>query len=100
MRDMVGTPRPEYPQFGVALSLIGALAPEEVAALLRRRLLTLTAQAGELRAGTRSTAAGGLPWPFAVEEEYRLAVLEAERRFVARLVEALPAGGGLSAEQA
>ncbi|MFC6082972.1 PadR family transcriptional regulator [Sphaerisporangium aureirubrum] len=99
MRDLIGTPRQEYPQFGVALSLLGALAPEEVAALLRHRLLTLTTLAGELRAGARTAAEGGLSWPFPVEDEYRLAVLEAERRFVARLVDTLSAGG-LPAEQA
>ncbi|MEO3812260.1 PadR family transcriptional regulator [Sphaerisporangium sp. B11E5] len=87
MRDLVGTPHPEYPRFAVALSLLDALAPEEAAALLRDRLLTLTAQVGELRAAAASAPA----WPLPVVEEYRLAVLEAERRFVAGLVDTLAA---------
>jgi DNA-binding PadR family transcriptional regulator len=87
LRELVEEPRHEYPHFVAALSLIAALPPDEVVELLRIRLRRL----GDERAATRelvdgATAAGVHPL-FLVEEEYRLAVLEAEIAFAERFVE-------------
>ncbi|GAA3818876.1 PadR family transcriptional regulator [Sphaerisporangium flaviroseum] len=89
MRELVAEPRQEYPHFGVALSLLSALPPAEAAELLTRRLAALTAETEEIRADVRATQEGGVPWVFLVEEEYRLAVLEAECRFVTKLIGSL-----------
>ncbi|GIG86711.1 PadR family transcriptional regulator [Plantactinospora endophytica] len=86
LHDLVEQPRHEYPQFVAALSLIGALPPSEVIPLLRRRLELLATQRTEIRALVDGALAGGVPGLFLVEEEYRLALLEAESSFVERLL--------------
>src|ERR687893_345322 len=49
LRELVEEPKHEYPHFVAALSLIGALPPDEVVELLRIRLRKL----GDERAATR-----------------------------------------------
>lgn len=80
LRDLVAEPRHEYPHFVAALSLIGALPPDEVVPLLRDRLTRLAAQRAEIR-GLLDGAVGVHPL-FLVEEEYRIALLDAEVAFV------------------
>jgi DNA-binding PadR family transcriptional regulator len=89
MRELVAQPREEYPYFGVALSLLAVLAPTEAAQLLGRRLATLTEQAEEARRVLRKANQDGVRWVFLVEEEYWLALLDAERRIVTNLIQAL-----------
>jgi DNA-binding PadR family transcriptional regulator len=89
MRELVAQPREEYPHFGVALSLLAVLSPSDSAELLSRRLVALTQQTEETRRVLRTAAEDGVLWVFLAEEEYRLALLEAERRFVASLIESL-----------
>jgi DNA-binding PadR family transcriptional regulator len=89
LRELVAEPREEYPHFGVALSLLSVLPPLEAAELLGARLAALTEEIELTRAGVRAATEGGLAWVFLVEEEYRLAVLEAERGFVERVAESL-----------
>lgn len=89
MRELVAQPRQEYPHFGVALSLLAVLPPEESAELLGQRLAVLTEQAEEARGVVRKATEDGVLWVFLVEEEYRLALLDAERRFVTTLIESL-----------
>ena len=82
LRELVAEPRHEYPHFVTALSLIGALGPDEVVELLTRRLASLAAVRGETRAMVDETLAGGVHPLFLVEEDYRLALLDAEIAFV------------------
>ena len=89
LRDLVARPEHEYPQFGVALSLLSVLSPGEAVRLLRTRQAALDAEAQETRDAMRGATESGVAWVFLVEEEYRLALLEAENRFVAGLVERL-----------
>ncbi|MWK36735.1 PadR family transcriptional regulator [Actinomadura sp. J1-007] len=89
LRELVAQPRNEYPQFGVALSLLSVLAPHDATALLRQRLDRLNAQIEEIRETVRTASDNGVIWVFLVEDEYELAVLEAECRFVTRLIESL-----------
>ncbi|MGI5269884.1 PadR family transcriptional regulator [Nonomuraea sp. CA-218870] len=86
LSELVEQPRHEYPGFVAALSLIGALRPDRVVELLRRRLDRLAEQRAEITALIEDTVAAGLPELFVVEEEYRLALLEAEVAFVERFV--------------
>jgi DNA-binding PadR family transcriptional regulator len=89
LRQLLEEPEQEYPQFVAGLSLIGALPRHEVADLLRRRLDRLEDRRAEARDVLASTAMSD-PGPFsAVQEEYRLAMLDAESTFVARVVERL-----------
>jgi DNA-binding PadR family transcriptional regulator len=89
LRELVAQPWHEYPQFGVALSLLSVLSPTEAVELLGERLAALAEEADEIRATVRAAADGGVAWVFLVEEEYRLALLDAESRFVTNLVESL-----------
>lgn len=85
MRELVAEPAVEYPQFGVALSLITVLPPDEARALLAQRLATLAGAAAEIRNGIATASGQGLGWWHLIEEEYRLAQAESERAFVERL---------------
>ncbi|HEV8651909.1 MAG TPA: PadR family transcriptional regulator [Actinomycetes bacterium] len=87
LRELAEVPQHEYPHFVAALSLIGALPPSEVVELLGRRLRRLAEQRAEIRDLIGSTLAGGVHPLFLVEEEYRLALLDAETRFVERFIE-------------
>lgn len=89
LRELVAWPQTEYPQFGVALSLLSVLTPWETVELLGKRLAALTTQTDEIRARMRDAEDEGVEWIFLVEEQYRLTVLDAECRFVVDLIEAL-----------
>ncbi len=84
LRDLVGVPRHEFPAFGSALSLIGALHPDVVVELLRQRLVALQEQ----RTAAAALEGDSGPHPlFLVEEVYRQGLLDAEIAFVHRFIE-------------
>jgi DNA-binding PadR family transcriptional regulator len=87
LRDLVGEPQHEYPHFVAALSLIAALPPGEVVELLGTRLNRLAEQRAETRTLIDTTVAAGVHPLFLIEEEYRLALLEAESSFVEQFIE-------------
>jgi DNA-binding PadR family transcriptional regulator len=95
LRELVEVPRHEYPHFVAALSLIAALPPPEALELLRARLRRVAKQRAETRDLVDDTLASGVPPLFLIEEEYRLALLDAESSFVRRLIERIdrPQGG-------
>ena len=70
-----------------ALSLIGALPPDEVAELLRSRLRGLEVQRAEIRQLIDEALTDGVHPVFLVEEEYRLALLESDSAFVEQFIE-------------
>jgi DNA-binding PadR family transcriptional regulator len=84
MRELVAEPRHEYPRFVAALSMIAALHPDEVVTLLRDRLDGLRRQVDEAEAVIAGADAHPL---FLVEEEYRVALLNAEVAFVRHFLE-------------
>jgi DNA-binding PadR family transcriptional regulator len=86
LRELVAEPEHEYPRFVAALSLIGALPPGEVVALLGQRQERLGEQREEIRGLIDGATAAGVHPLFLVEEEYRLALLEAESAFVDEFV--------------
>ena len=87
LRELVEEPRHEYPSFVAALSLIGALPPDVAVELLGRRLARLAELRAEAREIADTTLAAGVHPLFLVEEEYRLALLDAESAFVAGFIE-------------
>lgn len=87
LRELIEQPQHEYPHFVAALSLIAALPPSEVLALLRRRVDRLAEQRTEIRTMIDDTLTKGVPGLFLVEEEYRLTLLEAESSFIERFIE-------------
>nr|WP_230416734.1 PadR family transcriptional regulator [Micromonospora tarapacensis] len=89
LRSLLAQPREEHPHFAVALSLLSLLPPDEAVEVLRRRSAALAGRIEETRTTMDDARADGVAWIFLVEEQYALALLEAERRFVAELVESL-----------
>jgi DNA-binding PadR family transcriptional regulator len=87
LRELIEQPQHEYPHFVAALSLIGALPPGEVVELLSRRLHRLGEQRAEIRTAIDNTLAQDVHPLFLVEEEYRLALLDAEFSFVEQFIE-------------
>ena len=91
MRELVAQPHREYPIFLVALSLLALIPPGETVDLLGQRLTALAEEAEEIRNTVRSATEQDVPWIFLVEEEYRLATLKTEQRFIKDLTESLSA---------
>jgi len=87
LRELVEEPQHEFPHFVAALSLIGALPPAEVVKLLSTRLRRLAEQRAEVRELIDNTLAADVHPLLLVEEEYRLALLDAESAFVERFIE-------------
>jgi len=85
LRELVEVPVKEYPAIETGLSLLPMLPPETAADLLESRRDRLDADLEERRALLKQT--GDLPELFMVEFHYRMAVLEAERAFIAALAE-------------
>ncbi len=85
LRELLGTPMKEYPQFEAALSLLPAVPPAEAVALLEGRLRRLGTMAEEIRAGIEIATKRVEPLHL-VEWDYRLAMVEAERQFVEDLL--------------
>lgn len=91
LADAIATPRAEYPELPAALSYAVVLGPHELAALLTRRLARLE----EMLAGPsaeQTAAAHGLVRVLVLEDEYRDAVLTAERDWVRAVVDDLRSG--------
>jgi len=86
LSELIGQPEHEYPHFVAALSLVAALPPSEVVPLLRERLDALAVQRAEIQGMIDSSLSQGVPELFLVEEEYRLALLDAEVSFVERFI--------------
>lgn len=88
LRSILATPAKEYPDFEAGLSLVMLLPPTEVAQLLGQRLEALDARIAHL------TEVSSIPLPeiFLVEGHYEIAMLRAERAFVADLAHRLTRG--------
>lgn len=91
MAQMLGTVQKEYPRFESALALAGALHPDEVLALLEKRLGQLERENTTVRTELDRFLTM-LPRLFLIEVEYALAIAEAEERFVRELVGAMRDG--------
>ena len=81
VRELVSTPEREQPRFEAGLSMLGALAPDDAIDLLRRRLDVLEGQLAEQRE-TLARHSAELPRLFLIENEYDLALREAEAAWV------------------
>jgi DNA-binding PadR family transcriptional regulator len=83
-RELVSTPQPEHPRFKAGLSVLSILTPDEAVNALRERLVGLE----QAVAGQRAALAkyGDIPRLFLVEDEYELAVREAEVAWVRGLL--------------
>ncbi|TQF68418.1 PadR family transcriptional regulator [Rhodococcus spelaei] len=90
-RELISTPQPEHPKFAAGLSVLAALAPQEASTLLRSRLDRLEQSVTAQRA---SIALHGkeIPRLFLAENEYAVAMTEAEANWVRALLAELTSG--------
>jgi DNA-binding PadR family transcriptional regulator len=97
LRELIAVPVKEYPAFETGLSLLPMLAPAEATTLLHDRLERLDADLAEREQLRSSPLVQRLPELFLIEFHYRVAMLEAERAFVASMVQRLENGdfGGI-----
>jgi DNA-binding PadR family transcriptional regulator len=86
LSHLLAEPQQEYPHFVAALAMIAALPPGEAVGLFRDRLARLAAQRSAGQEVIDRALATGLHPLFLVEEEYRIAMLDAETAFVTRLI--------------
>lgn len=86
LRSLIAEPQHEYPQFVVGLSLVASLDPDEVVALLQERRDQLEVTRSETQSSIEECLAAGLLPLFLVDEDYRLALLDAELIFIGRLI--------------
>ncbi len=87
LRSLIADPEHEYPQFVLALSLLAALDPDDAVELLRERRRRVEETRAEVHGSMEQTLAAGLPPLFLVDEEYRLALLDAEVGFIDSLID-------------
>jgi DNA-binding PadR family transcriptional regulator len=80
VRELITVPERDVPRFEAGLSVLGALAPDEVAELLRRRLDAMERQIADDEAAL--AAETEVPRIFLIEEEYDLAIRRAEAAWV------------------
>jgi DNA-binding PadR family transcriptional regulator len=83
LRELVEVPVKEYPAIETGLSLLPMMPPQTAADLLERRRDRLDAELATRR--EEQERIGHLPELLVIESRYRIAVLDAERAFVADL---------------
>ncbi|MEU9238099.1 PadR family transcriptional regulator [Streptomyces sp. NPDC048385] len=91
LSDLMAVPAKEYPIFETALSLMGALPPDEVERLLEQRLSSLEVEVAGGRAVLEKLHET-LPRLFVVEVEYHLHMLAAQAAWVRGFVREIQDG--------
>ncbi|HEU5157125.1 MAG TPA: PadR family transcriptional regulator [Streptosporangiaceae bacterium] len=91
VRELIAVPEPEHPRFEAGLSVIAALTPDEVIALLFDRLAALERDNAERRLAL-AAAAEETPRILLIHAEYDLTMREAEARWVRVLLAELTDG--------
>jgi DNA-binding PadR family transcriptional regulator len=93
LRELISDPVKEYPVFAAVLSLMTALHPDEIITLLGERLQTLEIEMAGTRAALDEAVTGQhLPRIFVLENEYGLAMKQAEANWVRGLIKELSDG--------
>ncbi|MFF5429186.1 PadR family transcriptional regulator [Streptomyces griseofuscus] len=90
--DMLGTPRPEYPQFPVALSFALMLTPEETLTVLDDRAAAVARTLDALDAQLAGEDDGGPSRVIWLETEYQRMMAAAELRWLTAVTDDLRAG--------
>jgi DNA-binding PadR family transcriptional regulator len=92
LSELLSIPVKEFTQFEAALSLMPCLPPDEVSRLLNTRRVRLDAEIIGTRAVIEDMAKKGMPYLWAIENDYLLRLREAELRFVDELIEKIDTG--------
>jgi DNA-binding PadR family transcriptional regulator len=91
LSELLARPVKEYPIFETALSLLGALHPDEVMTLLEERVKNLEVQAASER-GALEKLYESVPRLFLIEVEYQLHMIEAQAEWVRGFLEEIRKG--------
>ncbi len=92
LTDLISTPVRDYTAFEAGLSFLPALPPDAVVSLLSERAARLEGELAQAHALGEAVVAHQLPRLFVVEHDYRIAMREAELRFVRELIEEIESG--------
>jgi DNA-binding PadR family transcriptional regulator len=90
--DIVRVPRPEYPEFPAALSFLMMLGPDAALAALRERRETVAKSLAAARQGMAEAQQYGLPKVTLLDDEYLVAISEAELKWIEGVVRELEEG--------
>jgi DNA-binding PadR family transcriptional regulator len=90
-RELVATPVAEHPSFAAGLSVLSAVPPAEAIELLRSRLELIERAVADRRRALAGYAAR-VPRLFLVEDEYGVAMQEAEAAWLRSLLDELRTG--------
>lgn len=99
LEDMLGEPRREFNEFPAALATVMALSPEIALAQLRRRHEALKRQLAASASGLREWQGKGLPRFCMLDDEYKLALLKAEMKWLDSVTAELASGAMHWSEQ-
>jgi DNA-binding PadR family transcriptional regulator len=97
LSELLARPVKEYPIFETALSLLGALHPDEVMTLLEERVKNLDVQAASER-GALEKLYESVPRLFLIEVEYQLHMIEAQAEWVRGFLEEIRKGSMLGVD--
>ena len=92
LEAMLGEPRREFNEFPAALATVMALTPTVALLQLRQRLESQTQQLANSSCTMKESLAKGLPRVCLLDDEYKLALLKAEIKWLDGLVAALESG--------
>ena len=90
--ELLSVPMKEFTNFEAGLSLAGVLPPEDVAALLRQRCNALELEIAQMQSVVKLAMDHGLNRIFLIENEYQIAMRQAELAWTRSLSEELAAG--------
>jgi DNA-binding PadR family transcriptional regulator len=91
VRELISTPEPESPRFKAGLSTLAVIPPDEAMSLLRERLERLERENTALRENLDNHR-DEVPRLFLIEDEYEIALREAEAAWVRALIDELTSG--------
>ncbi|MFI6102199.1 PadR family transcriptional regulator [Lentzea sp. NPDC051213] len=83
LRELIAVPAKEYPRFEAGISLIGLLPPQDALDLVEQREAAVGEQLTALAVLLERLAGLGLPQIAWIELDYRMAMLRAERSWLA-----------------
>jgi len=90
--ELLSVPMKEFTRFEAGLSLAGVLPPDDVAALLRQRCNALALGIAQMQSVMTLARENGLARIFLIENEYQVAMRQAELSWTRSLIEELAKG--------
>ena len=92
LSSLLRTPVKEYPQFAAGLAFLAHLTPRDTLSLLNERVQSLLKQIEDTCSSMEATLNMGIDRLFVIEQEYSLALLEAERKWIIQFIYDIESG--------